>query len=172
MRRLMALLGTALLGSYVYAVTVTSRSEDVSNTGFLGKGRYRIQSVASGHFLELGRADKQTLQQWPGNSALNQQWDIEDAGGGCFYIRSAETGKVLEAAHTRDGASVLARKQPSGRDNQKWRVVNLGDGESLITARSGKVLDVADNSPHEGARLQIWGEHRGANQRFRFDRIK
>lgn len=172
MRRLMTLLATGLLGSFICVATATRLTDDAGNTGFLGKGRYRIQSVTSGYFLELRRADKQMLQQWPGNGALNQQWDVEDAGGGYFYLRSAETGKVLEAVNTRDGASISAKREPSGRDDQKWRIVNLSNGESLIVARSGKALDVADNSRSEGARLQIWGEHRGANQRFRFDRIQ
>lgn len=146
-----------------------SQTNDTGNTGFLGKGRYRIQSVASGHFLELHRADKQTLQQWSSSGALNQQWNVEDAGSGYFYLRSAETGKLLEAIDKRDGSSVLAKREPSGRADQKWRIVDLGNGESLIIARSGKVLDIADNSRNEGARVQIWGEHRGANQRFRFN---
>lgn len=170
MRRLTALLITGLLGSFISAATATIQTDDAGNTGFLGKGRYRIQSVTSGHFLELYRTDKKTLQQWSNSGALNQQWDVEDAGGGYFYLRSAETRKALEAINKRDGSSVLAKREPSGRAEQKWRIVDLGNGESLIITRSGKVLDIADNSRNEGARVQIWGEHRGANQRFKFDR--
>lgn len=171
MRRLTALLFTGLLGSFVYIATATGPADNTDNTGFLGKGRYRIQSVASGYFLAL-RDDKQTLQQWSGSGALNQQWDVADAGGGYFHLRSAETGKVLEVMNTRDGSGVHAKEQKiTGRDQQKWRIVDLGNGQSLIVARSGKVLDVADNSRREGTRLQIWGEHRGDNQRFRFDRV-
>lgn len=142
-----------------------------NNSGFLGKGRYRIQSVLSGYFLDLKREDNQSLQQWSGSGAANQQWDAEDAGGGYFYLRCVETGKVLEASGSKDGSLVLVKSGQPGRDTQKWRVVDLGNGQALIVAKSGKVLDVKDSARTEGTRIQVWGEHRADNQRFRFDRL-
>ena len=139
---------------------------------FAGKGRYQIQSVASGHFLDLRRDDNSTLQQWSGSGALNQQWDFEDAGNGYFYIRSVESGRVLEVAGSRDGSSVAARGQQTGRDNQKFRVVDAGSGQSLIVARNGKVLDLTNSARNEGQSLQIWGEHRRDNQRFVFKAVE
>ncbi len=139
---------------------------------FAGKGRYQIQSVASNHFLDLRREDNSTLQQWSGSGALNQQWDFEDAGNGYFYIRSVESGRILEVATSRDGAAVVAKGQQVGRDNQKFRVIDAGNGQSLIMAKNGKVLDLPNNARNEGQSLQIWGEHRRENQRFVFKPIE
>jgi hypothetical protein len=142
-----------------------------NNIGFVGKGRYQIQIVASGGYLDLRLEDKETLQQWSGSGARNQLWDVEDAGQGYVYIRSAENGRVLEAAGSRDGSSVYARDF-TGRDNQKWLIVDLGAGQSLVTSRLGKALDLPNGAPDNGARLQLRSEHRRDNQRFRFNRVE
>jgi len=139
---------------------------------FTGKGRYQIQNVASSHFLDLRRDDNTTLQQWSGSGAANQQWDFEDAGKGYFYIRSVESGRVLEVAGSRDGSAIVARIQQAGRDNQKFRVVDAGNGQSLIVARNGKALDLPNSARNEGQKMQLWGEHRRDNQRFVFKPVE
>lgn len=141
-----------------------------SFTGFRGKGRYQIQIVASGHFLDLRREDNQTLQQWSGSGAKNQMWDVEDAGNGYFFLRNVENGRYLDAAGTRDGSAILTRDK-TGRDTQKWRIVDAGQAECLIIARNGKVIDLTNSERREGQALQIWGEHRRENQRFRFHQV-
>ncbi|MGH9802122.1 MAG: RICIN domain-containing protein, partial [Blastocatellia bacterium] len=139
---------------------------------FAGKGRYQIRNVASGHLLDLRREDNSTLQQWSGSGALNQQWDFEDAGAGYFFIRSVESGRVLEVAGSRDGSLVVAKVQQTGRDNQKFRVVDVGSGQSMIVSKNGKVLDLPNGARQEGQSLQIWGEHRRDNQRFVFKPVE
>ncbi|MBS1792076.1 MAG: RICIN domain-containing protein [Acidobacteria bacterium] len=139
---------------------------------FTGKGRYQIQSVVSGHFLDLRRDDNSTLQQWSGSRAPNQQWDFEDAGNGYFYIRSVESGRILEVTGSRDGSAVIAKGQQVGRDNQKFRVVDVGNGQSMIVAKNGKVLDLPNGARAEGQSLQVWGEHRRDNQRFVFKPVE
>lgn len=139
---------------------------------FSGKGRYQIQNVSSGHLLDLRREDNSTLQQWSGSGALNQQWDFEDAGNGFFYIRSVESGRVLEVSGSRDGSAVIATGQQTGRDNQKFRVVDVGSGQSIIVARNGKALDLPNSARQEGQSMQIWGEHRRDNQRFVFKPVE
>ncbi|MEK7833708.1 MAG: RICIN domain-containing protein [Acidobacteriota bacterium] len=139
---------------------------------FAGKGRYQIQSVASNHFLDLRRDHNSTLQQWSGSGGLNQQWDFEDAGNGYFYIRSVETGRVLEVGGARDGSAVISTGQQAGRDNQKFRVVDVGSGQSMIVARNGKAFDLPNSSRNEGQSLQLWVEHRRDNQRFVFKPVE
>lgn len=141
-----------------------------TNTGFVGKGRYQVQVSASGAYLDLRLEDRETLQQWS-LGGRNQWWDVEDAGQGYVYIRSVENGRVLEAGGSRDGSGVFARDF-SGRDNQKWRIVDLGGGQSLIVSRQGKALDLPNGAPDNGTKLQLWSEHRRDNQRFRFNRVE
>jgi hypothetical protein len=148
----------------------SSPEVSVKNTGYVGQGRYRIQILASGSYLDLRMEDRETLQQWT-EGGRNQLWDIEDAGGGFVFVRSAENGRVLEAAGSRDGSQVFARDF-TGRDSQRWRIVDLGSGQSMIVSRSGKALDLPNGSPDNGTKMQMWSEHRRDNQRFRLDRVE
>lgn len=144
----------------------------IATNAFAGKGRYQIQVVASGNFLDLRRSDNTTLQQWSGSGATNQQWDVEDAGNGYFYFRSVETGRVLEVAGSRDGSAVVAKGQQTGSDNQRWRIVDTGNGQSVIIARNGKALELPNGVRNEGQGIELRGENRRDNQRFVFKRVE
>lgn len=140
---------------------------------YAGPGRYAVQNVHSNKYLDLKLEDQQTLQQWSPSGARNQQWEIEDAGGGFVYIRSGENGKALEVASNRptDGTAVFVRNNRSNADTQRWRIVDQGNGEYLLVSRTGRVLDLADFNQNDGAKLHVWKETRATNQRFRFARV-
>ncbi len=140
---------------------------------YTGPGRYAVQVVHSNKYLDLRMEDKETLQQWGGSNARNQQWDIEDAGGGYIYIRSGENGKALEVASNRptDGTAVFVRNNRSNTDTQKWRIVDQGNGEFMLMSRTGRALDLAEFNQNDGAKLYVWKETRATNQRFRFARV-
>jgi hypothetical protein len=61
-------------------------------SGYAGPGRYEIENVASGKVLDLNRQDQRTVVQWSRTHAQTQLWDIEDAGNGYVYVKSAATG--------------------------------------------------------------------------------
>lgn len=143
---------------------------NTKNSGFTGKGQYVIQSSGTGYYLDMRRGENLIVQQSTGNGGKNQLWDIEDAGGGYFFLRNMEGNRYLDATGNRDGSAVQTRDR-TGRDNQKWRIVDIGQGESLIASRNGKVLDIPTNDLREGTALQLWGEHRRENQRFRFNQV-
>ncbi len=140
---------------------------------YSGPGRYAVQVVHSNKYLDLKMEDKETLQQWAGSNARNQQWDIEDAGGGYVYIRSGENGKALEVAskNPTDGTAVFVRNNRSNTDTQKWRIVDQGNNEFTIMSRTGRTLDLAEFNQNDGAKLYVWKETRATNQRFRFARL-
>ncbi|MFN0087167.1 MAG: RICIN domain-containing protein [Blastocatellia bacterium] len=152
------------------AVTPETATPPGALTGFRGNGQYQIQIVASGHYLDLRREDNRTLQQWSGSGAKNQMWDVEEAGNGYFLIRNVENGRYLDAAGTRDGSAIRTQNK-SGRESQSWRIVDAGQSEDLIVARNGKEIDLTNSERREGQALQIWGEHRRENQRFRFTHV-
>jgi hypothetical protein len=141
--------------------------------GFTGPGRYRIDSVASGKSLDVKAEDKPTVQQWAGSGAPNQQWDIEDARDGYFYLRSVETNKVLDFAENRvrDGIALIVADQRDS-DNQKWKIADTGNNQFTLVSKSGKAADIpANERTRDGARLQTQGLHGLENQRFRFFRL-
>ncbi len=134
---------------------------------FNAPGRYEIESVVSGLVLDVSSSNRQTVQQYARNGQTNQQWDIQSADGGYFYIRSADTGKALSLAEgsSRDGNHVIVYGQ-SGSGEQ-WQIVSAGPAQFQIVSKSGKALDVPNGSREAGTRLQIWSAGGGSNQKFR-----
>ncbi len=141
--------------------------------GFTGPGRYRVESVASGKALDVKLDDNRTVQQWASSGAANQQWDVEDARDGFFYLRSVAANKVLDFAENRvrDGiALIVADRRDS--DNQKWKIADTGNQQFTLVSKSGKAADVpAARRNEDGAPLQTQGLHGLENQRFRFFRL-
>jgi len=138
---------------------------------FEGAGRYQVQVASSGKNLDLRREDSTTVQQWSGADVLNQKWDFEDSGDGYFYIRSAETGRYMEVADSRDGSPVRVNNF-TGRDNQKWRLTDGGNGQYTIGSKLGRVMDLPNSSREDGVALQVRSDRRRANQLFRLSRVE
>lgn len=135
--------------------------------GYAGPGRYEIENVASGKVLDLNRQDQRTLVQWPRTHAQTQQWDIEDAGNGYVYVKSAATGLTLDidGGRARDGARVITSR-PAGGDSQLWKIEGKGS-ERRFTSRLGISLDLPHSSHDDGVEYQTWSGAGADNQRFR-----
>lgn len=136
---------------------------------FNAPGRYEIESVASGQVLDVNNANNEQVQQYTRTDRENQQWDIEPAGGGYFYIRSVSTGKLLSLTNgsSRKGTRVVVSPQHGGED-QLWRIVGIAPAQFKIISKYGRMLDVPNGSHERGTRLQIWDPRNNNNQRFRF----
>lgn len=134
---------------------------------FNAPGRYEIESVVSGLVLDVSSSDHQTVQEYERNEQTNQQWDIQPADDGYFYIRSVHTGKALSRAEgsNRDGNHVIVYGQSSS--GEQWQIVSVGPAQFQIVSKSGKALDVPNGSRKAGTRLQIWSTSGGSNQKFR-----
>lgn len=135
---------------------------------FNAPGRYEIQSVVSGQVLDVSTSNNTKVQQYTRTDSANQQWDIQPAGGGYFYIRSVGTGKVLSLADGsgRKGAHVIVYRQHGGQD-QLWRIVSVAPARFKIISKFGRMLDVPNGSHDRGTHLQIWDPRNNQNQLFR-----
>lgn len=134
----------------------------------IAAGRYQIQIVSSGNVLDLRMEDKRSLQQWSGSGARNQQWDIESAGGGYYYIKSAENGQALSVDNrARDGVTVFTSPLDKSRDSQKWQFKSAGNGQHYLLSRKGVALELPGGVRDLGARLQIWEPNNKDTQKFK-----
>ena len=61
------------------------------------------------------------------NNGAQQQWYLQYAGGGYFYIRSRQSTLCLRAVGSSDGASVKQTTLAVGDNNQLWRFVPAGE---------------------------------------------
>jgi hypothetical protein len=136
-------------------------------SAYAGPGRYEIENVASGKVLDLNRRDQRAVVQWTRTHAQSQLWDIEDAGNGYVYVKSAATGLAMDVdgGRARDGARVTTSR-PAGNDSQLWKIEGKGSVRRF-TSRLGKALDLPHGSHDDGVEYETWSEAGRDNQRFR-----
>lgn len=89
-----------------------------------------------------------------------------------FVTITHADGKVLAVADDSDeaGAAVVVVKAGDGKA-QQWQVVEDGKFLKLVNRKSGKVLDVFENSKDEDAKVIVWDEKTddNDNQRWAWD---
>lgn len=113
-------------------------------------------------------ADGAEIIQWTCHGGANQQWELQDAGGGYYRILSQASGKCLDVngASTADGARIIQWTCGSG-NNQQWQLRDAGSGYVQLVARhSGKCIDVTGSSTADSARLQQYTCSSGTNQQW------
>ncbi len=62
------------------------------------------------------------IHQWTVGNGGNQQWYLDYAADGWFYIRSRESSKCLIA----DGTNNVVQWEKNGNNNQQWRLLPVG----------------------------------------------
>ncbi|WP_342428990.1 cellulase family glycosylhydrolase [Paenibacillus sp. FSL L8-0158] len=95
--------------------------------------------------------------------------DTSIVSGEIYKLTAQHSGKNLEVAgnSTADGAKVQ-QWADSGRPQQKWKVIDVGDGYyKLIVQSSGKALTVAGGSLEDGANVQQWTDNDLSNQKWK-----
>jgi hypothetical protein len=165
----MLVAGTVAMARWIVLVGLCalSAAAQIPQGPFNAPGRYEIESVASDLVLDV-KSDNQTVQQYSRSNGANQQWDIQPASGGYFYIRSVATGKVLSLGEgsNRDGTHIIVSAQ-HGSDDQFWQISSAGPAEFQIVSKFSKMLDVPKGSHEAGERLQIWSLAGNDHQKFR-----
>jgi endo-1,4-beta-xylanase len=144
-------------------------------------GAYAIANVASGACLDApaGGGDGARLQQWSCAGTDNQRWALRPAADGSVALVNLASGKCVDlAGASGDDGAVIQEWACAGAANQRWRMEPVADARAaggapagsvaLVSAASGKALDVAGGSTADGALVQQWTDAGGANQRWSF----
>ncbi len=136
-----------------------------ASTGVLRSGRYEIQVISTRRLL-VADNNGQVVQSNSGN-ARSRQWDIEEAGNGYYYIRSADTGEVMTVGgNGESNSSIILAQAGRNRDAQLWDIRTESDNRYYFLAPTGRALDAPDNMRYDGAGMQIFKRNSGDNQRF------
>lgn len=139
----------------------------------LSNSTYLIRNVNSGQCLDVlggSTADGGNIVQWPCHGNANQQWRLNDIGGGVYTLTAVHSDKVIDVAggSTADGANIHQWGY-IGDNNQKWNLTDLGDSRYELRAlHSNKCADVSAYSLQNGANIHQWPCHGGTNQQFEF----
>lgn len=112
------------------------------------------------------KASVNKVQLWDclAGAHLNQEWYIDAISGTSAYkIRSADTGRCLEARGSSNGAAVSVVNCTSG-NNQKWefkgdRIVNVAVPSRVLDAWLSKIFD-------NGTPVDLWAPNGEAQQNW------
>jgi hypothetical protein len=118
---------------------------------------YKITNVGGkvADVSNAGCCNGQAIHLWSYDGYTNQQWKIEDVGGGFYKITARHSGKAMDVASASqsNGAQVHQWTYQS-LYNQQWSINDNGNGTVNIAARhSGKVLTVSGSIYSNGSSI-------------------
>ncbi|MCD0447229.1 RICIN domain-containing protein [Glycomyces sp. A-F 0318] len=135
---------------------------EVTTVDIVNRNSGRCVDVVGG-----STADGAEIIQYDCHGGANQQWELQDAGGGYYRIVSSASGRCLDvdAASTADGARAI-QWACNGGTNQQWQLRAAGNHTELVARHSGKCLGVVGASTANSARLQQFTCSGAASQQW------
>ncbi|KAG8895936.1 hypothetical protein FRC01_012120 [Tulasnella sp. 417] len=136
--------------------------------GAVPEGTYRVHNVLTGTALDLagGKSDEGTpVIAWSVGSGANQTWTFESGSKG-YRIKNGASGSYLGYDGFSEGSLLQGRSQPV-----EWTVTQADNGYQLHPAQNpGWVLDLAEGKREDGAKICLWSNKNGDNQKWKIDR--
>ena len=132
----------------------------------------RLQVKHSNKCLDVAGVSKSkggVVHQWDCTKVDNQQWRMENKGGGWFSLRVKHSNKCLDvAAFSKNNRAKIQQWDCINAVNQQWRKIEKPGGWfSLQAKHSNKCLDMGASGKNNGAKFIQWDCHGGPNQLFR-----
>ncbi len=163
--------GTAQTQSGQVCVYGLLQTPPAAASGALRNGIYIVTSANSGQALDdpaSSRLAGTTIQQYPVNNGLNQQWVVRNLGRGVVTLVNRASGQALEVAHGSAAPSAAVDQDPfQGGLWQQWtatplaggafELTSLADGQALdVTGGSTAATALIDQYPYHGVAWQQW----------------
>ena len=143
------------------------------------EGYYTIVIEKSNKLLQVSE-DGKKVEQWEEKSTDNQKWVVQDAGNGYYNIISKLNGKYLTVNGTGANCDLLCVANKTGKDNQKFQIVEKGTPKGEKTVEEGTYKIVLANAPtqsltvdggkkEDGANVHIWEYQKTLQQQFKLE---
>ncbi|KAG8897822.1 hypothetical protein FRC00_003772 [Tulasnella sp. 408] len=136
--------------------------------GAIQPGTYRVHNVFTNTALDLagGKSDDNTpVIAWSQGSGANQTWSFESGSRG-YRIKNGASGSFLGYDGFSEGSLLAGRSQPV-----EWTVTQADQGYQIHPADNpGWVLDLAEGKKDDGAKICLWSNKNGDNQKWRLER--
>ena len=148
------------------------------------EGYYKIVNEKSGKLLDVvgsGMSSGTAVEQWEDNGGYdNQKWIIQDAGNGYYNIISKLSGMYLTVNGTGANCDLLCVENKTGKDNQKFQIVEKGTPKGEKTVEEGiykivlakaptQSLTVDGGKKEDGANVHIWEYQKTLQQQFKLE---
>jgi hypothetical protein len=147
--------------TFYYASNIVVKRLVTTGSGPLANGAYKMLAHNSGEALDVGNqntANDSTLDQWPYNAGLNEQWIATYLGNNVYSFIGRQSGRALQIINSQavNGAGVELMDYTNG-NNQQWAVTPISSGYyTLMNVNSGKMMEVANNSTVNFAPINQW----------------
>lgn len=131
----------------------------------------RVRSRSSSKCMDVNGASQSsgaTVIQWGCSTSANQQWTVEDAGGGFSRLKASHSGMCLDLASQSSANGVgLVQATCGNGTSQQWTRQDAGGGYyRLINRLSNQCADVPGGSTTDGVQLVQWSCNGGQNQQW------
>jgi len=84
-----------------------------------------VNSSLATDVLNFSLDNGAAVEQWTDTKGTNQQWYLDYAGDGWFYIRNRQSAKCLEVASPYTAGSSIQQRDKSVATNQQWRLIPI-----------------------------------------------
>ncbi|KAG9043924.1 hypothetical protein FS837_008984, partial [Tulasnella sp. UAMH 9824] len=132
--------------------------------GPIAPGTYRIHNVHAGTALDLAggkRDDGTPVIGWSVGQGSNQTWTLETGTNG-YRIKNGASGTYLGYANLTQGELLVGRAQ-----GPEWTITQADQGYQIHPAQNQNlVLDLAEGKKDDGAKICLWGNGNGNNQKW------
>lgn len=136
---------------------------------------YKIISKESNKVIEvsnLGTYNGDQLQQWDYTKEESQQWKVEREGEFYKFVNE-NSNKVLSINENAIDGDLLFQWDDTDSDTQLWYLEECKDGYFQIKSKANqKCIDVVEISKENGAKLQVWEDVDGNNQKWKFAEVE
>ncbi len=135
-------------GTKIIQKDYTGDDTEIWKLNVAGDACYSLQNAASGLCIVLRGAD--TVGQFPFDCTVdNGKWNLHYQGDGCFTIsrRGSLMTLAIEDASMEDGAELVIA-EPSGNDNEMFRLEEVVDYTSITTVPAGSENPVGEPYPN------------------------
>jgi hypothetical protein len=139
----------------VYTVNALSQQWDVTPVDSRVGGDFsyftftNVNSAKVPDVLNFSLDNGANIQQWDDTKGTNQQWYLEYAGDGWFYIRNRQSAKCLEVADATaaslPGANIQQWEKDGGT-NQQWRFIPIGTPVEFVSPGAPTNLTATANA--------------------------
>ena len=122
--------------------------------------QYHLRAKHSGRLIT---ARGSQVEQYADDKSQNQSWSFQKVKNGNFIISSGK--QALTAQGDDNGSEVLQQEITQDSEHQQWRAKHIvGTWFHIENAANGLLLDVAEISYSDGAKLHLWEHAYSPNQ--------
>ena len=106
-----------------------------------------VHSNKSPDVLNFSLDNGANIMQWDDTKSINQQWFLDYAEDGWFYIRNRNSAKCLEVANAGTAAGAnIQQWDKDGGTNQQWRFLPVGSPVEFVSPNAPGNLVATPNA--------------------------